>query len=208
MIVLTEPLNASLIAMTVVHKEAPSRRTVIGVSVVLVGCAVVLWNSSREGKQASNLERELEREVARTTAPTASVRRMLQQRVSMTQQWWRSMQVVLLSTIGTYAPDITAKAGWRDSRFTKRVMRRSLMPHMLWEIGMSSRKRNIVYFSVRRQYQSQFKSQFKTPYHAIQLSSEYLWYHWGRRARRGWILIATTRGHVKSIIQVQWQPTS
>ena len=72
--------------MALLSSICDSPRMLLGVSVVLVGCAVVLWNSSREGKQASNLERELEREVARTTAPTVSERRMLQQRVSMTQQ--------------------------------------------------------------------------------------------------------------------------
>lgn len=91
MIMVTEPLNASVIAMAVVHEEAPARRTVIGVSIVLVGCVIVLWESSTEVKKE-----EFGMAMATTDRPgtTNSERQMLQQRVFWTQQRRRSTQVV------------------------------------------------------------------------------------------------------------------
>lgn len=49
-VMLTEPLNASLIAMYAVNEPPPSGRTIIGVSVVLMGCAIVLWESSKDAR--------------------------------------------------------------------------------------------------------------------------------------------------------------
>lgn len=60
LIMLTEPLNASLIAMNFVGEAPPSQRTVMGVLVVLTGCGIVLWESSKEGKKMEQIELEEE----------------------------------------------------------------------------------------------------------------------------------------------------
>ena len=56
MIMLTEPLNASLIAMYTINEAPPSHRTIIGVAVVLFGCGIVLWESNNDAKELEEEE--------------------------------------------------------------------------------------------------------------------------------------------------------
>ena len=68
LVMLCEPLNASLIAMWAVHEAPPSRRTVVGVSIVLVGCAIVLWQSNKHAIE-SDEEFEAIEETLRLSIP-------------------------------------------------------------------------------------------------------------------------------------------
>jgi len=116
MVMLTEPLNASLIAMNVVGEAPPSRRTVIGVAIVLAGCGVVLWESSKEGKEMAEIECKEE------------VTPFLEQeeRKSIVYRR-RTSQTILLSPIGTIAPDATAKVAFCRPA-TMAVHRRLTLP--------------------------------------------------------------------------------
>jgi drug/metabolite transporter (DMT)-like permease len=123
MVMLTEPLNASLIAMAVVGEAPPSKRTILGVSVVLLGCAVVLWEASKDGKDAEKMEKMLEEQeqdhLVMEPGKMASVAR--QRRMS---------QIILISPIGTVAPDVTRNAAWRNfnSGSRERATRRQTLP--------------------------------------------------------------------------------
>lgn len=48
LVMLTEPLNASIISYFVIHEHPPSAQTIIGVAVVLLGCGVVLSRENSE----------------------------------------------------------------------------------------------------------------------------------------------------------------
>jgi len=67
MVMLTEPLNASIIAMNFVGEAPPSTRTIFGVIVVLLGCAIVLLRASKtsdeleEQKEVASSDRIRER---------------------------------------------------------------------------------------------------------------------------------------------------
>lgn len=63
----------------------------------------------------------------------------LRKRASMVQERRRGSQVVLLSPIGTFSPDVTAKAAWRDYTGGTTPARRnfSLTPYVYRKMGMS-----------------------------------------------------------------------
>lgn len=141
MVMLTEPLNASLIAMAVVQEEPPTPKTIIAVTVVLVGCALVLGGSSKDGQDATAREKELgeEFEAAHPTKPLTSEE---SSQLDAYVRRRRASQVVLLSTIGTYAPDVTIKAAWRDPRGYRRPARiMSLAPGHYRDMGLSDEER-------------------------------------------------------------------
>ena len=48
LVMLTEPLNASIISFFVVHEHPPSVQTILGVAVVLLGCGVVISQENSE----------------------------------------------------------------------------------------------------------------------------------------------------------------
>jgi drug/metabolite transporter (DMT)-like permease len=135
MVMLTEPLNASLIAMAVVGEAPPSKRTILGVSVVLLGCAVVLWEASKDGKDAEKLEKMLEdqeQEYERGGGEDGYDHPLVMEpgkRASVARQR-RMSQVILISPIGTVAPDVTRNAAWRkfNSGSRERATRRQTLP--------------------------------------------------------------------------------
>ena len=127
MVMLTEPLNASVIAMNFVGEAPPSRRTIFGVAVVLTGCGVVLWESSKEGKEMSDIERQ---EEAMPTMEQVERRSIAYRR--------RTSQTILLSPIGTIAPDATAKAAF-SSPGSPTVHRRFTLPvDLMREMSMTA----------------------------------------------------------------------
>ena len=129
LIMLTEPLNASLIAMNFVGEAPPSQRTIVGVLVVLVGCGIVVWESSKEGKEIEQIQ--LKEEVL----PLMEC----EERKSVNYKR-RISQAIIFSPIGTIAPDATAKASFH--KLIKAVHRRlKLPPELERNISMTIREK-------------------------------------------------------------------
>lgn len=129
LIMLTEPLNASLIAMNFVGEAPPSQRTIVGVLVVLVGCGIVVWESSKEGKEIEQIQ--LKEEVL----PLMEC----EERKSVDYNR-RISQAIIFSPIGTIAPDATAKASFH--KLIKAVHRRlTLPPELERNISMTIREK-------------------------------------------------------------------
>ena len=98
MVMLTEPLNASLIAMYAVNEAPPSRQTVMGVLVVLIGCAIVLWESNIDAGEEGEPG---ESESLETEDHAHQMKRVDRRRRSST---------VLYSNLGQVAPEIAMNA--------------------------------------------------------------------------------------------------
>lgn len=113
---LTEPLNASIISMYTVNEAPPSRRTIIGVFIVLAGCAIVLWESNRDAKDLIEDEETLdsmELQEEDGYGATQDRRAKLMKQKSIVDRRRRS-SVVLFSQFGKFAPDVAAKASYLD----------------------------------------------------------------------------------------------
>mmetsp|Transcript_37265 Transcript_37265/g.60827 ORF Transcript_37265/g.60827 Transcript_37265/m.60827 type:complete len:180 (+) Transcript_37265:431-970(+) len=127
MVMLTEPLNASIIAMYAVHEAPPSRRTIIGVSVVLVGGAIVLWESNKDAKGGSELrERTGTKDTLDTTEADEGygtthdyATEQIKCRTIAVDRRRRS-STVLYSQLGTIAPEVAAKAACLGRTVPKR----------------------------------------------------------------------------------------
>ena len=130
LIMLTEPLNASLIAMNFVGEAPPSQRTAMGVLVVLTGCGIVLWESSKEGKKMEQIE--LEEEILPVMEYEKRKSAMYRRRTS---------QTILFSPIGTIAPDVTAKAAFHKLNKATAHRRLTLPPALIREISMTAEER-------------------------------------------------------------------
>ena len=130
LIMLTEPLNASLIAMNFVGESPPSQRTVMGVLVVLTGCGVVLWESRKEGKEMEQIQ--LEEEILPVMEYEERKSTMYRRRTS---------QAILFSPIGTIAPDVTAKAAFRKMNRATAHRRLTLPTSVMREISMTGQER-------------------------------------------------------------------
>ena len=130
LIMLTEPLNASLIAMNFVGEAPPSQRTAMGVLVVLTGCGIVLWESSKEGKKMEQIEFEEE---------MLPVMEYEKRKSAMYRR--RTSQTILFSPIGTIAPDVTAKAAFHKLNKATAHRRLTLPPALIREISMTAEER-------------------------------------------------------------------
>ena len=130
LIMLTEPLNASLIAMNFVGEAPPSQRTAMGVLVVLIGCGIVLLESSKEGKKMEQIE--LEEEILPLMEYEEKKSTMYRRRTS---------QAILFSPIGTIAPDVTAKAAFHKLYKATAHRRLTLPTSVMREISMTEQER-------------------------------------------------------------------
>mmetsp|Transcript_53984 Transcript_53984/g.114680 ORF Transcript_53984/g.114680 Transcript_53984/m.114680 type:complete len:461 (-) Transcript_53984:30-1412(-) len=111
MVMLTEPLNASIIAMYAVNESPPSTQTIIGVSIVLVGCAIVLWESNKDANDDvqlrksvetnNNLDAEEEKGYGATEDHAEQMERRLCQR--------RRSSGIVYSQLGKIAPQVAAQ---------------------------------------------------------------------------------------------------
>ena len=104
LVMLTEPLNASIIAMYAVKESPPSLQTIIGVSVVLAGCAIVLFESridSQDGSEMAELAElaELGEEYAFSSTQDSTVEQNVQVLAAS-----RRRRLVLYAQFGRYAP--------------------------------------------------------------------------------------------------------
>ena len=128
MVMLTEPLNASIIAMYAVHEAPPSRRTIFGVCVVLVGCAIVLWESNKDAKalepeEEEALEAFFEREEEKEEGYGAALQ--IAHRKSVVSRRRRST-LVIYSGLEKYAPSILQVVADHDQEQTKASKRQSM----------------------------------------------------------------------------------
>jgi len=108
MIMLTEPLNASVIAMYTINEDPPSIRTIIGVVIVLFGCGIVLWESNNDAK-----EEELEEEEDKTdekgygAIEDDNLTRQLKHRSLVERK--RRNSAVLYANLGQVSPSLASR---------------------------------------------------------------------------------------------------
>ena len=113
MIMLTEPLNASLIAMYTINEAPPSHRTIIGVSVVLFGCGIVLWESNNDAKELEEEEdiEEDEEDITHEKGYGAIeddyLARQLKHRAAVERK--RRNSAVLYANLGQASPSLASK---------------------------------------------------------------------------------------------------
>lgn len=127
LVMMTEPLNASIIAMYAVKESPPSLQTIIGVSVVLAGCAIVLFESridSQDGLEMAEMT-ELGDEDAYSSTQDSTVEQCVQ--VSAASRRRRS-SVVLYAQLGRYAPAVEFVESLESDRDKKMKRDRLSLP--------------------------------------------------------------------------------
>jgi hypothetical protein len=127
LVMMTEPLNASIIAMYAVKESPPSLQTIIGVSVVLAGCAIVLFESridSQDGLEMAEMT-ELGDEDAYSSTQDSTVEQNVQ--VSAASRRRRS-SVVLYAQLGRYAPAVEFVESLESDRDKKMKRDRLSLP--------------------------------------------------------------------------------
>ena len=105
LVMMTEPLNASIIAMYAVKESPPSLQTIIGVFVVLAGCSIVLFESridSQDGLEMAGMS-ELGDEDAYSSTQDSTVEQNVQVSAASRR---RISSVVLYAQLGRYAPAV------------------------------------------------------------------------------------------------------
>lgn len=141
-VMLTEPLNASVIAMYAVNEAPPSRRTILGVSVVLVGCAIVLLESSKDSKNGKETRKRSDsNDTLETASITDSEEGYVSTQGSAPEQVHREEDVsgerqrrssaVLYSQLGKISPNMAAEVCLEINKEKKHRRRRSLPDEIL-----------------------------------------------------------------------------
>lgn len=125
LVMLTEPLNASIIAMYAVHEEPPSRRTMFGVLVVLVGCAVVLWESNKDAKETEAEEEEAMGAIGEEEEEGYGAAMQIAHRRSVVNRRRRS-SLVLYSQLGKVAPEMAARVARLELEESRRSKRHTI----------------------------------------------------------------------------------
>jgi len=107
MIMLTEPLNASLIAMYTINEAPPSHRTIIGVAVVLFGCGIVLWESNNDSKEELEEEEDITDEKGYGAIEDDYLARQLKHRAAVERK--RRNSAVLYANLGQVSPSLASR---------------------------------------------------------------------------------------------------
>ena len=106
MIMLTEPLNASLIAMYTINEAPPSHRTIIGVVVVLTGCGIVLWESNNDAKEEEE-EEDIKEDKGYGAIEDDYLARQLKHRAAVERK--RRNSAVLYANLGQVSPSLASR---------------------------------------------------------------------------------------------------
>lgn len=127
LVMMTEPLNASVIAMYAIDESPPSLRTIIGVSIVIAGCAIVLFESKKDVQAGLEMTEMGEEDGYGSIQYSTEERNILE---STSTRRMRS-SIVLYAQLGRYAPAVEFVESL-DSDFnrTSKLNRLSLPPSM------------------------------------------------------------------------------
>ena len=127
LVMMTEPLNASVIAMYAIDESPPSLRTIIGVSIVIAGCAIVLFESKKDVQAGLEMTEMGDGDGYGSMQYSTEERNILE---STSARRMRS-SIVLYAQLGRYAPAVEFVESL-DSDFnrTSKLNRLSLPPSM------------------------------------------------------------------------------
>jgi hypothetical protein len=127
LVMMTEPLNASVIAMYAIDESPPSLRTIIGISVVIAGCAIVLFESKKDSQDMLETTEMGEENGYGSTQDSTEEQNMLD---SAAAPRMRS-NILLYAQLGRYAPAVEfVESLESDFNRTSKLDRLSLPPSM------------------------------------------------------------------------------
>ena len=127
LVMMTEPLNASVIAMYAINESPPSLRTIIGVSVVIAGCAIVLFESKNDSQDGLEMTKMGEEDGYGSTQNSTEDQNMLDSAAARRKR----SNILLYAQLGRYAPAVEfVETLESDVNRTSKMNRSSLPPSM------------------------------------------------------------------------------
>jgi hypothetical protein len=127
LVMMTEPLNASVIAMYTIRESPPSLRTIIGVSVVIAGCAIVLFESKKDAQAGLEMTEMGEEDGYGSMQDSTEEQKILDSTAALRTR----SRIVLYAQLGRYAPAVEfVESLESDFNRTSKIDRLSLPPSM------------------------------------------------------------------------------